>query len=104
VPVPDSNFPTLLDLPSSDPETIARDIVLFAAYMPSIIQVMKTERLDSTTVATGVFLKLLPDCSLEMSWFTNRPLARRTRLLKLEDIIGDYTANRPNGRGSAGNT
>ena len=81
LPFPDDYFSTHLDLIGADEESITVQLELFIEHLPQLQTLI--EELKENKPATGIFLKLLENGSLEGYWFDGRTLHKSTRTFQL---------------------
>ncbi len=81
VPFPDGYFSTHLDLTGTEEEQITTELALFVEHLPQLQTLI--EEMKENKPATGIFLKLLEDGSLEAYWFDGKNLRKGTRVLRL---------------------
>lgn len=82
LPFPDDYDGTSLELFGTSVDELAVQVALFLHHLPALLDLMRSEGLSRSTVATGLQLLLLPDLSLEVSWQGNS-LKKQIRLLRL---------------------
>jgi len=80
LPVPNGDDGTRLELEGSDVDELALQLALFVHHLPTLLDLMRKEKFDRSSVASGIQLKLLSDASLQVSWqdpYPNRCLVAR---------------------------
>lgn len=85
LPIQDDYSATRLELLGSDPDDLALQIALFVHHLPGLTALIQSEGLDGSRVLGAIFLKILPDASLEVSWMDKDSFATQRRVLPLED-------------------
>ena len=83
LPFPNEYFSTSLTLSGTNSQAIAVEIGLFLHHLPKLKHLMKEEKLTESNVATGIFLELLSDGSLQVWWFDSDSLQKEVRNLSL---------------------
>ena len=81
LPVPNGNDGTRLELEGSDVDELALQLALFVHHLPTLLDLMRKEKFDRSSVASGIQLKLLSDASLQVSWQDHGAFQKGTRVL-----------------------
>ena len=81
LPQPHEYFGTQLHLTAVDPDILELELALFAHYLPAVTALIKTNEENGRGAATGYFLALVEDGSLNVFWFDHESLK------KMENII-----------------
>jgi len=82
LPFPDDYDGTSLELVGTSVDELAVQVAVFLHHLPALLDLMRSEGLSRSTVATGLQLLLLPDLSLEVSW-QDSSLKKQTRVVRL---------------------
>jgi hypothetical protein len=58
-------------------------MALFVSHMPALAEIMRDKRLDGSRVANGLFLDLLENGDLKVSWLNRESLELETLAIPL---------------------
>ena len=82
LPVPDDYFATSLELLGFDPADLEVQVALFVHHLPALTTLIQSEQLEGSRVLGGIYLKLVENAALEVSW-KDKEFTRHRRVLPL---------------------
>ena len=68
LPIPSELIASRFELLGADPEDLFLQVLVFTIHLPALIALMRSEGLDAGGSLGPLQLKLLDDCSLEVTW------------------------------------
>ena len=85
LPVPHYYRGSTLALSARDADTLTVEIALFIHHLPALGKLMREEDLEGSRAATGLFLSLLDNGDLKISWVDCDSMEIQSRVILLCD-------------------
>jgi len=83
LPVPHDYFGSMLALSARDADTLTVEIALFVHHLPALGKLMREADLEGSRTATGLFLVLLDNGDLKVSWVDRDSMEVQSRVILL---------------------